>query len=198
MEQEATGSAAGRSKLADAMGWMRRSGTLYVLLAILMASCKSCNCDGCKERINRFFCNVWNNNFGCGQICKVRYQLVDQNGNNVTGVTANSFAILQVNHANNASDIYFSGNVTFDGNGSSPVLPLHNNRCFNPCNSDVAGTPLAFTIFGFTIKSTGNGCPAGQCRYWGFSSMSGDLGFAIENCVIVVKVRVVPGPCGPC
>lgn len=198
MEQKARGPADGRSKLVDAMGWMRRSGMLYVILLALMASCKSCVCESCKKKVNEYFCNQWVKQHGCTTVCQVRYQLIDQNGNNLTNVTSSSQMPLQISNANNSSEIFFSSVVTFDANGSSGVLPLKDNRCIDPCVYDLAGNPFSFSAAGI-IKTNDPTCDPGKCRYWGVSSNSSDIGFGFEGCVVVVKIRLVPmQSCLPC
>jgi len=198
MEQEATRPAAGRSKLTDTMGWMRRSGALYVLLAILMASCKSCSCDGCEREVAEYFCNQWVKQNGCTQICQLRYQLIDKDGNNLSNVNSSSIMPLQISNSNNSSEIFFSSVVTFDANGSSGVLPLKDNRCIDPCVYDMTGNPFAFSAAG-VVKTNDPSCPAGQCRFWGVSSNSSDISFGFEGCVVVVKIRLVPmQTCLPC
>jgi hypothetical protein len=195
MEQETTSPARGRSRLVDAMGWMRRSGMLYIILAFTMASCKSCDCSGCKDQVNRFICQVWQKTFGCGQICTAKLRLVDEHGNQLTNMRPDAFVILKVTSATNSSDVLFSGNVHINADGTSDVLQLR--HCVDPCNTDLAGNPFSFAIFGFLLKSADPACTP-DCRYWGVSSGGSDINFGVQNCVLIVNARVVSGMCGPC
>jgi len=199
MEQEATRSATDRSKLVSVMGKMRRTGTLYILLAILMASCKSCSCSGCNvsfDWINQFICQFWKAATGCNQVCQMRIQLVDQNGANLTNVRPGSFTMLQINSGSNPGLVFFSGQANYDANGLSQILQLQ--RCVDPCNFNFAGNPFAFSVFGFTIRTSGSGCPAGQCRFWGASTAGGNITASRQGCVLILRVPVTQGPCGPC
>lgn len=197
MELETTGSATSRSKFTTTMGWMRRTGMLYVVVAILMASCKSCNCSGCSfDFINQFICQVWKKVTGCNQICQMRLQLVDQNGNNLTNVNSGSFARIKIHNANNVNDVFFSGRANFDANGMSQVLQL--NRCVDPCTFNFAGNPFGFALGGFDILTRGHGCPAGECRFWDLSSSGSNITPSHQGCVLVLKIKLTPGGCEPC
>lgn len=198
MEQEEKRSAAGESGFMRTMGRMRRTGIFYVLLAILMASCKSCSCDGCEEEVEEYFCNQWVKNTGCHQICEVRYQLIDQNGNNLTNVHSSTLLPIEIKNTT-GTKTYFSKAVSFDANGSSGNQGL-TSGCINPCDEDMSGNPFNITAAGL-VKVVDPSCPPtlGGCRFWGMSGGSGDVSYGFEGCVVVVKIRVVPmNICGPC
>lgn len=200
MEQEVARSAAGRSKFITAMGWMRRTGMLYIIAAMMMASCKSCNCvsAGCSiPALNQFICHIWRVVTGCNEVCVIRLQLVDKNGNKLTNVRSSSFARVKIHNSNNVNDVYFSGRINFDANGLSPELRL--NRCVNPCSLDFSKLPFGIALGGFDILTTGYGCPPGFCRFWDLpgsgSSITPTYG---GNCVITFKIQLAQGDCEPC